>query len=340
MKKFYVVMVLLSIILISVSGITYDVALFDFENMGMSENDYKIAMHLLYDEMENIESYDIIPKNKVSGIVGKDVISDAKTAIKFAKLLKADKCIFGSFVPLGDKVVVRFKMIDMETEKIEFYDEVESESIEDLNVVMKRVAAGLETRQKFESTATTDTVTEDEEYGLKKRKSFHSYGMRFGFLYPQDDRYNGEHRLNTFLFTWQFETPKIITQVDFSVWGASSAFDLGFDISFLYPLTRTDVSPYLSLGLGLHSLHVRTEPIDPEDLLVTPFEYDWDHEPGFTLNGGAGFLLFRTYNFRVIFDSRVYYSFIEIGDKKDHYGVAFTFGFLMRHQEKSLSIFK
>ncbi|MDD3625824.1 MAG: hypothetical protein PHV06_00755 [bacterium] len=335
MRKIFCVVFSIILFSLPLFAEKYLVALFPFENLGLNEADYKIASHLLRDELENIETFELISEDEITKIAGETKVIDAKTALEYGKRLNADKCVIGSIVPLGKKVVIRFKLINVHDNNIEFFDEVESETIGDLNVVIRRVAMGLETRQKFESTATIDTVTEDELTGLKKRQSFHCYGLRLGFTYPQDGTYGGEDRLNSFYGTWQFEVPKVISQIDFGMSASTDVLDMSFDIAFLFPLTRTDFSPFLSLGLGIHFLSIIKE---MEDDIYGFTTHDWEGKSGFTLSAGTGVILFRTYNFRIIFDCRAYYSFIDLVDNDAQFAVGFNFGLLMRHKEKTKSL--
>ncbi|MCK4666331.1 hypothetical protein KAU33_06265 [Candidatus Dependentiae bacterium] len=300
------------------------VAVFDFENLGLSEQDYTVAMHLLRDEIGTVKSFKLISKSKVKKIAEGKPVEEIDDAVKFGKELNADKCIIGSFVPLGTKVIIRVKLIDVKSGSLEFHDEVESKSVEDMNIVFKRIAVGLESKEKFATTATTDTITEDESLSVRKRTSFHCYGMKLGYLYPQEDSYGGKTRLSNFVFTWQFEIPNLISEFSFGMSGASGVLETAFDISFLYPLSKKDFSPYIGGGIGIHSLRIEKEVYDPD--YWYSYDEQWETENGFCAHGGVGVIMFRTYNFRVVFDLRAYYSSIKVGGQQDQLGVAFTFG--------------
>ncbi len=326
MKKSIILMLTL-VFLICIPVLTSakeTVAVFDFENLGLSEQDYTVAMHLLRDEIGTVKTFKIISKSQVKKVSGGKPVEEIDDAVKFGKQLNAEKCIIGSFVPLGNKVIVRVKLIDVKSGRLEFHDEIESRSVEDMNIVFKRIAVGLESKEKFATTATTDTITEDESLEVRKRTSFHCYGLKLGYLYPQEDSYGGHSRLSNFVFTWQFEIPNLISEFSFGISGASGILETAFDVSFLYPLSKKDFSPYIGGGIGIHSIRIKKPILEPDfwDL----YENEWETENGFCAHGGVGMIMFRTYNFRVVFDLRAYYTSIKVGGQQDQLGVAFTFG--------------
>ena len=72
------------------------VAVFDFENLGLSKKDYTVAMHLLRDEIGTVKSFKLISKSQVKKVSGGKPVEEIDDAVKFGKELNADKCIIGS----------------------------------------------------------------------------------------------------------------------------------------------------------------------------------------------------------------------------------------------------
>ncbi|MCK4665464.1 hypothetical protein KAU33_01860 [Candidatus Dependentiae bacterium] len=332
--RFIILVCFLILIPISVCARTYKVVLFQFENLGLNNKEFNIANHLLRDELENSKRFDLIPNSKLKQFTSGKQVSDKSTAVKYSRLLNADKCIMGSFLKLGDKIVIRFKLIDVLSGEVEFNDEVESKSVSDLNVVFARIVRGLEVKKPFESTATVDTVTLDERTLSRKRESFFTYGMRWGFFYPREDSYGGEDRMLFFIPSIQFEVPKLITKFDFGFAMSLEVLEYSMDICFMFPFTRSDICPYLSLGMGVHFLFIKSD-APPGETRIEDITGS-----GFALNGGWGMLFFRTYNFRILFDVKGYYSFIDLADKANQYGVAFTLGFYFNNKSKQRRVGK
>ncbi|MCK4665465.1 hypothetical protein KAU33_01865 [Candidatus Dependentiae bacterium] len=322
--RFIIVLCFLILIPISICARTYKVVLFQFENLGLSEKDYKISMYLLRDEIGTVKSFKLISKSQVKKVSGDKPVEKIDDAVKFGKKLNADKCIIGSFIQLGTKVLVRVKLIDLKSGNLEFHDEIESKSVEDVNFVIKRIAIGLETKEKFETTTNNDTITEDENVAVKKQTSFHCYGLKLGFLYPREDSYAGKDRLSNFVFTWHFEIPNLISELSFGISGATGVLETVFDISLLYPLTKKDFSSYIGGGISFHSIRLERMLLEPEywDLSSGQFAT----RKGLGVHACAGVIIFSTYNFRVVFDLRAYCSSIKVGEQQNQLGVGFTFG--------------
>jgi len=138
----------------------------------------------------------------------------------------------------------------------------------------------------------------------KRKKAFFSSGLGFGMVMPVTGYGDtDDNTINYYGFKTWYETPKIAAEVDWYL--GSGEYDLdewGLGISILYFLATTDISPYLSLGLARKSITVRIYEYDDE---YDYHYYNSYHSTGVALEGGGGLVIFRTYDFRFVFDVRL-----------------------------------
>lgn len=241
----------------------------------------------------------------------------------------AEFAIYGSLSQLGNKILVEVNVIKVVTAEMVFTDRLSSQTIEDLDTVIRRLARGIATGQKSGATATVETVTAAEAETPRRRASFSSFGLRAGYLWPTSDSWAGVTKMVAVDLVYHYETARweleVVPLLGFR--GGSiddnSAFDWAIlDFSFHYFLTPTDISPYLGGGLGFHSVAAEGLSLDGQTRLD-------DSETGFAFNMGGGVMLFRTYDFRVIADLRYQYvAHVFEGLRHDQaQGVMFTIGF-------------
>lgn len=235
----------------------------------------------------------------------------------------AEFAVYGSLLQLGNKILVEVNVAEVATAEITFTDRLSSETTEDLDTVIRRLARGIATGKKADATATVGTVTAAEARAPRRRTSFSSIGLRAGYMWPTSDSWAGVTKMVAVDLVYRYETPKWELEVIplLGIRGGStdgnSAGDWAIlDFSFHYFLTPTDISPYLGGGLGFHSVAAEEDGHD-------------DSETGFAINAGGGVMFFRTYDFRLTADLRyqyVTYTFKDIEHDQTQ-SFMFTIGF-------------
>ena len=219
----------------------------------------------------------------------------------------AEFAVYGTLSKLGAKLLVEVNVVKVATAEVAFTDRLDSETTEDLDIVIRRLARGIATGQKAGATATVENITATETRTPRRRASFSSMGMRAGYMWPTGSSWGGVSKMIVIDFVYRYETNKweleVIPLLGFRGSGdednGNGAFDWTiFDFSFHYFLTPTDVSPYVGGGLGFHSVHA-SETHNHSSIS--------DDATAFAINAGGGFMFFRTYDFRLTADLRYQY---------------------------------
>jgi len=211
-----------------------------------------------------------------------------------------EKALTGSLVRLGNKIVVNVELIDAAEDRIESALQGTSDSEEDLDVVLRRLAKGISTGKTMEDTAEVGMITEGETEPDRRRTSFTTKGIRAGFMWPFDDSYGMTERLTAVDFVVQHDIRDYFLAAKAGLkWGDHSALDITFLKAKLGRyLRRGDFSPFVSAGLGLQ--YSRMEVImDPSHPLTGE---DTVSGTDLSLCAGAGIALFRTYDFQFQLD--------------------------------------
>lgn len=302
------------------------IAVFDFQDLGVSENAVIVTAKLLRNHLEQSGKYQVVDRAVMEQNLGEDVYCyDIVCAAELAQQVNAEKAVIGSLGRLGDKVIAEVKVVNVLRKEVEFSDNLSAATEADLEMVMKRLADAIIQGRKASTTTTVTTVTEQETQEPRRRASFYASGLKVGYLYPIDNTFGMADRLTVLDFAGLYEAPDFMVEALAALRWGDEASDRGFDFSVFYLLTQTDFSPYLGGGIGVHWLDA-------------PFKKteDWPETAngnGLNLNAGMGFLIFRTYDFHLRLDLRLSYMLEEFGDQ---YGPrAFTISFGLVHRQKN-----
>jgi hypothetical protein len=208
---------------------------------------------------------------------------------------------------------------------VEFSDRMASATVEDLDTVIKRLATGLATGRPSEKTVEIGAITEVEIQEPRRRKNFFTVGGTIGYLFPTGDSWGDADKLLCLNWVTWYETPTFFVESQVGWRGQvneeDGSIDIPIDFSFFYIPGKSDFTPYLGGGLGIHWVSARRGDVgltdDPDDLIT---------KDGLALNVGGGLIGFRTYDFRVVVDLRYSVVFAELGDQDTHSGISLTFG--------------
>ncbi len=285
--------------------------LFDLQSIGVDKTTARVASELLGNELTNLGKLKIV---KAEG-----VCASVEEAVERSRGLQGDKAIMGNLSRLGEKIIVFASLIDVRTGEVEFSDQIVSVTVEDLDMVLKRLAVGLVERKKLEETVEVGKIIEEEFEEPRRRRSFLTYGVKAGYMFPILGGYGG-HREKMFtanLLTW-YENPSFIAEPLAGVSVSGKSVDIHGDISLYKAISRTDFAPYFGGGVGLH--YVGCERPTPEHW----DNWVWDH--GFGLSAGGGVMGFRTYDFRILLDVKYSVVWAELLEEHGQDGVTLTIG--------------
>ena len=238
-------------------------------------------------------------------------------AIQLGKKAAVDEVLLCRLSRLGEKIVVQYLLLDTAAGNTLVADNTSAYTIEDLDVVLKRIAMSVVRGVPLAKTAEVGTITESENKKPLRRATRKSSGFSFGYLYPQDG-YDGVDQSFTIAFRAGYDVE------DWSV-GMLFAGRKGFatNIYAHYLTTKTDICPYLGGAFGFHWIsHENSDGYWNENT------YEWVEdkrkEDGFEITLSGGVRLFRTYNFQIMtnFD-----YIISLNDYKDT-ALVFTLGLL------------
>lgn len=265
------------------------IAILPFRSVGVEAASVETAQLLLRQEVQKTGRYRPVSDNQIRQALDSAVCVDLDCAIETGRQVEADKVVFGSLNKLGEKIILEYTLADVASEKVLVSDNMTALYLEELDQVIKRVAISIATQTPVEKTAEVGLITDQESRKPASRKAQSSFGIAFGYLYPEHG-YDGEQRI----FVLDFRTFHEMKHFAVSgLLGIRKGFAL--EIGLLYLFSARDFSPYLGGGVGYHGVVHN----DPEGENFSP---DGRNEkkgggPGATVS--AGLLMFRTYNFHV-----------------------------------------
>ncbi len=300
-----------------------NVAVFEFEAIGIEKDLVTTISDLLRLELSECDKYKVIDKGTMIDTLGEDlVVSSMDKAVEYSDSLGASLVVIGHMSKLGNKIIISVSLINKwEKERI-YTDKLTSSSVEDLETVVKRLAASLCEMKKAKESVTVETVTEEEAMPRRRRESYHTAGFMLGYLFPMGGSYGkkveselwDDVRLGGNIkampggsFLYFYETPYYMAEVAWRFHARSNASLFGVGFSGYRFLSLEDISPYIGGGLGM-SRGRRVMSID-----TTDYYYDIPGEnfDGLTLDVGGGIVAFRTYDFHFLANLKYHIVFAE-----------------------------
>lgn len=263
--------------------------------------------------------------------------ADAAAISALGQSAGADTVVYGSLSKLGSKIICAIHAHKVGQPASFFNDQLNSMTIEDLDVVMRRFAEAIAAGESRVGAPSIDTITQAETYEPRTHASRRGFGMRAGFLFPAGDSYGNADRLVSIRMPFKYETHDAMietTMLTGLAWGGENNRKEGWAIDWtildLYGARIygvKDRATYLGGGLGVHAIRVERG----ENIYCYDYPCDWGNDQALTTltaDLGAGMIFLRTRDFQVIVDLRyhvTFSSFDEVGDKGAH-GLALTFG--------------
>jgi TolB-like protein len=300
------------------------VVVFEPQAIGVDQATVMATCQLLRNDLAATGKFSVVDEGKMRRLLGElSNCYDSQCASELGQRLSADKAVVGSLSRLGQKIIVELRLVDVASAQVEFSDRIASATVEDLDTVIKRLATGLATGKTWDETAEIGTIIEQETHQPRRRKSFFSVGGKIGYMFPTGNSWGKADKLLALDWVTWYETPSFMVEslvgYRYQVNEDKGAYDVPIEFSVFYIPGKSDFTPYLGGGLGIHWIGI------PE---WDSMGENWDQvtSNGLALNLGGGLMGFRTYDFRLVVDLRYTMVFAQLGDQDSHQAISLTFG--------------
>jgi hypothetical protein len=287
------------------------IGLLPFKQVGIESNITEAVHQLMGSELSSY-GYTVLLPNEIEEKLARETeCYNKECAAEIGNQIGLEKVIFGSLTKIGEKYIISAVVVESQSGNIIFSDKVTSQTAEDLDVCISRLAKSIEYGKEVKETAEIGTITEQEvETEAKRKKAFFAWGGGFGVILPVIG-YNSTQSKPYFLeFKGWYETPRFAVTPNFQTSGCLMGYenlDYSFDIYLLYFFSTKDFSPFVSGGVGVKTIVTGIS----ED----SYGFDApDYGTGINLSLGGGLVLFRTYDFRLVLDGRLSTLFNNLGE--------------------------
>lgn len=329
--------VVLSILVMSCLAAAQErVAVFDFEAVGIDQQTAETATRIFRSELGSSGKYSVLSIGEIeSKLEGAGVTEfdcyDANCAASNALLVNAEKAVFGSVSRLGEKIIVEANLVNAVRKEVVFSDQFTSSSIDDLNVVMKKLANAVAGEKKIVSEVGRYDITAEETMEPRRRKSYITSGATFGFGFPLGDSYNKVDNLKTVSWVMRYEADKYVIENSLGISWGSAEPDTSFgilvnkrtitvvpwDIGIRYVVNReSDFTPFFGGGLGFH--FIGSEDLEGEVYVAG--------DQALAIHLAGGIYAFQSYDFRLSVEAKYTMvftdAFQESGDSSQQIGIS------------------
>ena len=280
MKK----LLLISIIILAFSQFgnltAQTIAVLPFYSLGIDEVSIETSESILKNELQKLGQINVTPIEEVKAILGDKPCTEVTCAAAIGKETSSDMVLVTSLSKLGEKIIIQYNLVDVNSETSIVVDNTTSKSVEDLEIVMKRIAKSVIEQKPLEKTVEVGSVMEMEDDIPKRRNARRFWGMSFGYLYPIDGYEDVDNRSFAADIRSGYEVKNIAV-------GLQTAARYGFaaNIYASYLFTKTDFCPYVGGAFGFHWVAHSDRNLRGD---------------GFEFIANAGIRAFRTYNFQII----------------------------------------
>jgi hypothetical protein len=290
------------------------IAILPFASVGIDESTVQSAQAILRLEISAASNWDIASETDVKNAMGDQSCDEPGCAAEIGNRVGASRVLICHLTGLGEKILVHYTLIDATSGTTVLKDNATALIVEDLDTVLKRVAASVSTNKSIQQTAEVNNITANESLEPLRRGSNTLSGFTFGYLFPQEG-YDNDDRSFTFDF-------RVAHEIEPFEVGILLAVRKGFAVNVFgnYLFTRKDICPYLGGAFGFH--WVKHDQYDYFDAQTQTYRQDDRHTDGFELTANGGVKLFRTYNFQILLNFAYLVTFNDYDDR----ATVFTFG--------------
>ena len=323
MRRFYIIRFFFLLALCSIYSYAQEsgksIAVLPVCATGIDSNYVRTAESILRVEVNKRAKAVVIPERTIRAIAGKNCCMDVDCIVTIGKELNAQQVLSCNLSALGEKIIVQYFVTDIEKSKQIIIDQFTAKNIEDLELVMKRIAKSAVDNQAITENVEVGTITGVETDKPLRRGTFKNLGASFGYLYPTSGYDNDFSKKFVFDFRWGYEIAQ-----DYSA-GLLAGIRNGFAINIYgdYLLTRTDVCPQIGPSLGFHFVSHDAPPVYYTDSYGNSVQQD-KRADGIELGLHAGLRLLRTYSFQILLQIDYIHTFNDYDDN----AVVFTIGIL------------
>ena len=309
MKKLSILLLLfLNFIITAQDFNSKKIAILPFVSNGIDEVSVQTAESILRMELGKESTAQIISERKTLAALNSEVCADEECAKEIGEKLEAQDVLLCKMNPLGEKIIVQYILVDVETGKNLLSETATAMNLEDIDAVMKRIAISVSKLAPFNANQEVGNIVGHESVETLRRASRFNFGVGFGYLFP-DEGYDFDKKKSfTINAYFDYEIQDIAAGL---MLGAREGFAINLYGSYLF--SRSDVCPYLGGSLGFH--WVAHEGI---------FYDDGKDGDGIELGLKGGVRLFHTYNFQFFIEGEYIMTFNDYNDK----AFVFTIGIL------------
>lgn len=281
------------------------IAVLPFSANGVDLVFVQTADAMLRLEISKLDSFILIQQKLTDNVLSNNdcIKTDKECAIKIGNELNADQVLAGNLSALGDKIIVQYFLVDVPTSEDIIIDQITATNVEDLEVVMKRIAKSVSENKSIYQNVEVGQITETETNKSLRRGSNKNFGVSFGYLYPT----NGYDEVdNSLVFDLRYGY-----ELDEIALGLMLGIRRGFSMNIYgqYLFTKTDFCPYLGGALGFHWV---------------AHDFFSEKADGFEVSINTGIRAFRTYTFEILLNFEYIITFNNFNDK----AFVFTIGIL------------
>lgn len=269
------------------------IVIMPFINQTIDNTAIKSAETILRQEVIKLTQAEVLIGDKPSGITNDSACELIDCIVKYGEEQKAGKVITCNFLVLGQKIIIQYSLVDIKEKKIKISDSMNSMSLEELDVIMKRIALSTVKNESASQSAVVGTITESESNKQLRRSGGKFYGLSFGYFFPGNEFTNTERT-----FTLDFKFGSELDNLDYGLQlFARNGFGANIFSSYLF--SQKDVCPYIGGGGGFHWISEMGNDRWVYSNNSSTFIEDTRKEDGFELLINAGIRFFHTYNLRL-----------------------------------------
>jgi len=174
-----------AIALLSLLSAGPKVAVFGFQGIGVDSVTAVVATSVFRAELGNTGKFAVATTDEIAGVLGADrVVTKVEDAQDAARRMGAAKAVLGSLSRLGTQTIGMVKLIDVASGNVEFEDQLATTSQDELDVILKRLAKAVTTKEKASNRVELGEVTEKEGKEANRKQAFFGGGVAFGGFMP------------------------------------------------------------------------------------------------------------------------------------------------------------
>ena len=280
---------------------------------GLDSVSVETAEMILRTEIGKLSTMDIISSKRTRDALAGAVCIESECALDLGKKLNASQVLGCRFSALGEKVIAQYFLVDISSGRELLVDQATARNVEDLEMVMRRVASSVVNLTPVDKSAEVGKVLPTEATESLRRTSRNNFGLSFGYLYPQSGYDNSDR---SFVVDGRFDHELLDWAVGVTV-GIRKGFAMNLYGSYL--MSPKDLCPYVGGAFGFHWVsHI-------EYLYAASYPATSNSKSdGFEVIGNVGIRVLHTYNFQMIFNLEYIYTINDYNDR----ALVFTIGFL------------